>query len=75
LFAELVFGNPSAPLAPPIRHALQNLTAATPGDFATVQRQERLLGERYTAEKFLLCLERECAVKKGSKATSMGFLS
>ncbi|EXI81782.1 MAG: Proteasomal ATPase [Candidatus Accumulibacter appositus] len=75
LFAEIVFGSPTAPLTPPLRQALQKLTAATPGDFATVQRQERLLGERYTAENFLQCLERECAVKKGAKTTSIGFLS
>ncbi len=75
LFAEIVLGNPSAVLTPPIRLALQKLPAATPGDFATVQRQERLLGERYTAENFLQCLERECAVKKGAKTRSIGFLS
>ena len=74
LFAETVFGDPDASLESPVRQALQKLAGATPGDFATVKRQERLLGERYTAENFLLCLERECALKKGGKSMSIGFL-
>lgn len=75
MFAEFVFGSPSALLTAPARQILHKLTGATPGDFATVQRQERLLGERYTAESFLRSLERECALKQGSKSTSIGFLS
>lgn len=74
LFAEAVFGDPEAFLEPPVRQALQKLAGATPGDFATVKRQERLLGERYTPDNFLLCLERECALKKDGKSTAIGFL-
>lgn len=74
LFAEAVFGDPDVLLDLPVRQTLQKLAGATPGDFATVKRQERLLGERYTPENFLLCLERECALKKDGKSTAIGFL-
>ena len=74
LFAEAVFGDPEALLDLSVRQALQKLAGATPGDFATVKRQERLLGERYPPENFLLCLERECALKKGGKSAAIGFL-
>mgnify|MGYP001375979792 CR=1 FL=1 len=75
MFAEFVFGSPDASIPAAVRQVLNKLTGATPGDFATVQRQERLLSERYTAQNFLLSLERECALKKGSKSGAIGFLS
>ena len=74
LFAEIVLGRSDAPLEPPIRHALQHMAAATPGDFATVQRQERLLDERYSPEDFVLHLERECALKRSGQSGPIGFV-
>jgi SpoVK/Ycf46/Vps4 family AAA+-type ATPase len=74
MFAECVFGNKSGHLSEAIQQSLRKLTSPTPGDFATVQRQEKLLGERYTPQEFLARLERECAVKGGHKANSIGFI-
>lgn len=75
MFADVVLGNANNPLVSSVRQSLQKLAAVTPGDFATVQRQEKLLGERYSSENFLRCLERECALKRGGKFNSIGFLS
>ncbi len=74
MFAMMAGGEPAVPVASSVRNALQNLTSPTPGDFATVKRQERLLGERYTPEEFLVRLQGECALKSGGKSTSIGFL-
>ena len=74
MFAECVFGNKSGHLSEAIQQSLRKLTSPTPGDFATIQRQEKLLGERYTPQEFLVRLERECAVKGGQKANSIGFI-
>jgi len=68
-------GDAALPVAQEIRNALQKLTSPTPGDFATVQRQEQVLGERYTPAAFLIRLQRECALKSGGKSTSIGFLA
>ena len=75
MFAEIVFGNPAALLTPSIRQSLQKLAGATPGDFATVQRQEKMLGERYSPEDFLVRLVRECALKPACQSKSIGFMS
>jgi len=74
MFAEMVMGDPSATLASPIANALRKLESLTPGDFATVQRQESVLGEKYSPNDFLVCLEREHAIKGGGCHKSIGFL-
>jgi SpoVK/Ycf46/Vps4 family AAA+-type ATPase len=74
LFAESVLGNADAVLLPATIQALEKLGAVTPGDFATVRRQERLISERYSSEEFLHRLEHECALKKGSRTAAIGFL-
>ena len=74
LFAEVVYGTPTTTIEQPIFHALQKLETLTPGDFATIRRQEDLIGERYTPERFVQHLTRECALKPGCQSTTMGFL-
>jgi SpoVK/Ycf46/Vps4 family AAA+-type ATPase len=74
LFAEVVYGNLTTSIEQPITHALQKLETLTPGDFATIRKQEDLIGERYTPDRFLQHLTRECALKPGCQSTTMGFL-
>jgi SpoVK/Ycf46/Vps4 family AAA+-type ATPase len=75
MFGMMTTGDAALPVAQEIRNALQKLTSPTPGDFATVQRQEQVLGERYTPAGFLIRLQRECALKRGGQSTSIGFLA
>lgn len=75
MFAECVFENSAMPIGQSVSQSLQKLNSPTPGDFATVQRQEKLLGERYSPEDFLARLERECGLKKGDKSKAIGFLT
>ena len=42
---------------------LSQSNTLTPGDFATVVRQARALGERYDSERLLAALEEECRAK------------
>ena len=74
MFAECVYGNSRTELSSAIESALQKLATVTPGDFANVQRQENLMGERYSADEFLKCLGRECAFKPGGRTNSIGFI-
>lgn len=75
MFAECVFENSAMPIGQSVSQSLQKLNSPTPGDFATVQRQEKLLGERYSPEDFLARLERECSLKKGDKSKAIGFVT
>lgn len=74
LFVESVLGEADAVLMPETIQALEKLGTVTPGDFATVRRQERLIGERYSTGEFLRRLEHECVLKKGSPSAAIGFL-
>jgi transitional endoplasmic reticulum ATPase len=63
LFAREVFGEATASVAPEwVRH-LERLAGLTPGDFANVCRQQRLLGEAFTPEQFLRRLAVEWQLK------------
>ncbi len=75
MFAAQVMGIPSHTLPADIGRALDRLHALTPGDFATVQRQERMLGERYSPAHFLAQLLREHTAKAGEQRPGMGFLA
>jgi len=75
MFATEVMDIPAEALPADICRALERLQALTPGDFATVQRQERMLGERYSPEHFLAQLLREHAAKAGEQRPGMGFLA
>ena len=54
-----------------LQQRLSRLTNLTPGDFATVIRQARVLGKSYSGEQLLAVLEDECCAKqRGSKLIS-----
>lgn len=74
MFSDVIFGAKDAPISHEYGTRLDRLARLTPGDFATIRRQERLLGERYQAEAFLCLLEQECAVKDGQVSQSIGFV-
>lgn len=56
------------------RSALNQLSNLTPGDFATVRRQAKLLNVTLTAEELLQRLKHECQSKTGS-SRQIGFMS
>lgn len=56
-----------------IRRRLAALDTLALGDFATVRRQERFLGERFTPQQFVARLEEECRVKRSALARPIGF--
>ena len=74
LFAELVFGEPSAFVPADMRGGLAKLVSATPGDFSNVQRQITLLGDPLDAGDFLRRLVLECSMKHANSVGRMGFL-
>jgi len=47
------------------RMALDQLSNLTPGDFATVRRQAKLIGITLTADELITRLKHECRVKNG----------
>jgi hypothetical protein len=57
-----------------VRSRLAHLTNLTPGDFATVIRQVRILGKQYDAEQLLAGLEEECRAKLSGKKLVRGFM-
>jgi transitional endoplasmic reticulum ATPase len=61
--------------AGPLRAALGVLATLTPGDFATVGRQLRLLGKADDPWRIVAALEEECRAKRdeGTKARRVGF--
>lgn len=75
MFADMVLGAKDAAVADHHATRLDQLTALTPGDFATVRRQEQLLGDRYGVDEFLHLLEQECQVKDGQACRSIGFVN
>lgn len=74
LFAERCLGGKLNEVPRTIQHQLARLSGLTPGDFATVSRQEQLLGEFYAPSDYLKQLERECAIKSTQASTAIGFL-
>jgi SpoVK/Ycf46/Vps4 family AAA+-type ATPase len=75
MFADMVLGTIDAPVRHEHAMRLDQMITLTPGDFATVRRQEQLLGENYEAEAFLCLLEQECQVKDGQVSRSIGFVT
>ncbi|NEX22386.1 ATP-binding protein [Thiorhodococcus mannitoliphagus] len=53
LFAREALGDVQAPVPPLLVRHLERMEGLTPGDFATVCRQQRLMGEPLTPEQFL----------------------
>lgn len=63
LFAREALGEAQAPVPPLwVRH-LERMEGLTPGDYATVCRQQHLLGEPFTAEQFIKRLAVEWQLK------------
>lgn len=74
LFAERCLAGNLNEVTREIQQQLARLTSLTPGDFATVSRQEHLFGESYAPADYLKQLERECAVKSSQGAMAIGFV-
>ena len=72
LLARETLGDPQAPLPELVRQALEKMNALTPGDFATVKRQERMLDERFTPEQFLRRLFQEQHQKTNTDRAQLG---
>jgi SpoVK/Ycf46/Vps4 family AAA+-type ATPase len=62
------------PVSESVLARLARLDNLTPGDFATVTRQTRILGKPYDAEQLLAALEAECRAKGERSTTVEGFL-
>ena len=56
-----------------LQHRLSRLTNLTPGDFATVIRQARVLSKTYTGEQLLAALGEECTAKQRGTKLISGF--
>ncbi|NEX23391.1 ATP-binding protein [Thiorhodococcus mannitoliphagus] len=63
LFAREALGDVAAPVPAVIARHLEGLEGLTAGDFATVCRQQQLLGEALSPEQFLRRLALECRLK------------
>ena len=55
------------------RAALDHLSNLTPGDFATVRRQAKLIGITLTADELIIRLKHECRAKNGN-SRPIGFV-
>ena len=56
------------------RSALNQLSNLTPGDFATIRRQAKLLNIALTADELLKRLQQECKTKSSSSHRQIGFI-
>jgi SpoVK/Ycf46/Vps4 family AAA+-type ATPase len=65
---DLDYDNPSS-----IIRRLEQLSTLTPGDFAAVHRQARVLGKSLDGESLLTALEKECRVKQRGTTSVEGF--
>jgi SpoVK/Ycf46/Vps4 family AAA+-type ATPase len=66
--------NPKPHISDSVRARLARFANLTPGDFATVIRQARVLGKQYDAEQLLEALEDECRAKQRSLKHIDGFV-
>ena len=64
LFAREALGDEEAPLPPEVERHLASLEGLAPGDFATVCRQQALLGEQLSPQQFLRRLAGEWRFKQ-----------
>ena len=53
---------------------LNRLNNLTPGDFACIRRQLKLMGEKLTPETWITRLQQECRAKPDQGGRTMGFL-
>jgi SpoVK/Ycf46/Vps4 family AAA+-type ATPase len=56
------------------RTVLNQLNNLTPGDFACIRRQAKLMNEKLTAEEWLVRLKQECSAKPDQGSRSIGFM-
>lgn len=56
------------------RTVLNQLNNLTPGDFACVKRQAKLMNEKLTPEEWLVRLKQECLAKPDQGSRSIGFM-
>ena len=74
MFVTEALGGAAEQLSDEQRQRLANLDQLTPGDFAAVQRQVDILGERFLPDEFLAQLESEHRVKpEVRQRREMGF--
>lgn len=66
--------NPEPNMPESVKTRLARLANLTPGDFATVLRQARVLGRSYDAEHLLAALEEECRAKEKPGRQVRGFM-
>lgn len=66
--------NPEPHISESVRVRLARLVSLTPGDFATVFRQARVLSKLYSSEQLLAALEEECRAKERSRKHIHGFV-
>jgi hypothetical protein len=66
--------NPEPNVPESVRARLIRFANLTPGDYATVLRQARVIGKQYDAEELLRALEEECRAKEGSRKQVRGFI-
>jgi hypothetical protein len=64
LFAREALGDVDVVVPMNLARHLERLESLTPGDFANVRRQQRLLGEQLAPEDFLRRLIAECRLKE-----------
>lgn len=74
IFADRCLASLASDIKPEHSSRLGRLNNLTPGDFATICRQQDILGEHFSAEEFLTKLERECALKAIGNIRAIGFV-
>jgi len=74
LFCQEIGGNVSENERHHIQLALQKLGNLTPGDFATVKRQQTFFGSSFSPPDFLDALKKECQAKWSISSRPIGFL-
>ena len=57
-----------------VKVRLSQLSTLMPGDFATVVRQARALGEDYDSDRLMAALEEECRAKQHGVRSVTGFV-
>lgn len=62
------------PISQAMTQRLSRLDQITPGDFATVRRRARIMGDALTADTLLVGLEQEHAVKTRGRSRAIGFI-
>lgn len=58
-----------------VAQRLRRLDQITPGDFATVQRRARVMGQTLTVDVLIMGLEQEHAIKTRGRSRAIGFVS